>query len=106
LLLAAFYFFGFAMGMFNNSTGDEAVETIASVTIPAETCKKAPEQPTFYYQINQVVIQNQTDTVLTKNTFYSFFPDTGTLNFYISDVKMKEFHFSGFRFSRPPPSAC
>ena len=94
------------MGMFNNSTGDETVETVASVTIPAEISKKAPEQTTFYYQINQVVAQTQTDAVLSEHTFSSYFPDTGPVHFYIPDLKIKACHFSGFRFSRPPPSAC
>lgn len=106
LLLAAFYFFGFAMGMFNNSNGDEAVETLASVTIPAESCKKAPDQATYYYQINPVSASTQTDIHFVENTFSSFFTDTGTINYCIRDIKVKEFHFSGFQFSRPPPSAC
>jgi hypothetical protein len=106
LLLAAFYFFGFAMGMFNNSTGDETSETIAAVTIPAENVKKAPEQSTFYYQIGAQKTQIQKDNFQSENNFTSFFPDTGPVRIYIPDIKIKDFHFSGFRFSRPPPSVC
>lgn len=106
LLLAAFYFFGFAMGLFNNSNGEETTEVVAAVTIQAETCKKASEQSTFFYQINQVNIQSQTDTILSENNLSFFPPDTGPTQFYIPDIKFMEFHYSGFRFSRPPPSAC
>ena len=106
LLLAAFYFFGFAMGMFNNSTGDETTETVAAVTIPAETIKKAPELSTYYFRIGQQENQIQKDIPLSENSLTSFSPDTGPTPIYIPDVKIRDFHFSGFRFSRPPPSAC
>lgn len=106
LLLAAFYFFGFAMGMFNNSTGEESNEAVAAVTIPAEAIKKAPEQSTFYFRIGEQENQIQKDSFLSENSFTSFFPDTGPIRVYIPDLKIKDFHYSGFRFSRPPPSAC
>lgn len=106
LLLAAFYFFGFAMGMFNNKTGDEPTETVSSVTIPAETVKKAPEQGTFYYQINPTQLQQHTDKTLSENTITSFSTDTGPMVVPIWDIKINDFYFSGFRFCRPPPSVC
>ena len=94
------------MGMFNNSNGDETTEAVVAVTIPAENIKKAPEQSTFYYQIGTQVNQIQKDTFLSENRFQSFFPDTSPTRFYIPDIKIKDFHYSGFQFSRPPPSAC
>ena len=63
LLLAAFYFFGFAMGMFNNKTGDEAVEPVASVTIPAEVKETKTENAVYYFHINNNQ-QNQIQTEL------------------------------------------
>jgi hypothetical protein len=104
LLLAAFYFFGFAIGMFNNSSGDEVLETISSITIPVEVKQKTTEQTAFYFQVNPIQNQNQSDVLITKNTSSFYFPDTGTIVYHISNLKVPDFRTSDFRFSRPPPS--
>jgi hypothetical protein len=106
LLLAAFYFFGFAMGMFNNSTGEEAVETASSVTIPVEVNLKTADQSVFYYQAYNDQVQSQTDEIKSENKLSAFFPDTGTLKYDLRDTDIPGFHFHGFHFSRPPPSGC
>jgi hypothetical protein len=106
LLLAAFYFFGFAMGMFNNSSGEEVTETVVSVTIPAENLKTAPEVSSYYFQFGEQQNQIQKDNFLSEDIFTSFFPDTGPIRLYIPDLKIQEIHYSGFQFSRPPPAAC
>lgn len=104
LLLAAFYFFGFAMGMFNNSSGDETIEAVSAVTIPVEVKQKTTEQPAFYFQVNPVKGQNQSCILITKDTSSSYFPDTGTIVFQIRNLKIPDFKTCVFRFSRPPPS--
>jgi len=106
LMLAAFYFFGFAMGMFNNSTGEEATETISAVTIPVEVVQKSADHSVYYFQINNNQIQNQTNILSSDHTITSFSPDTGTFAFPFRNVKVHEFLFPGFQFSRPPPSVC
>ncbi len=106
LLLAAFYFFGFAMGMFNNSNGDEAIETVSSVTIPVEVKQKTVDHSVYYYQINNHKTQNQTDISAFEIKTTTFIPDTGTIIFQVRNIKVHEFLFSGFQFSRPPPSGC
>ena len=106
LLLAAFYFFGFAMGMFNNSTGDEAIETVSSVTIPVEVKQKTADHSVYYYQVNDHKTQNQTDISASEIKTTTFIPDTGTIIFQVRNIKVHEFLFSGFQFSRPPPSGC
>jgi hypothetical protein len=105
LLLAAFYFFGFAMGMFNNSSGDEPVEVVSAVTIPVEVKQKTTEQTAFYFQVNHPVqTQQQSDFLITNNTSSFYFPDTGTIVYQISNLRVPDFKTSDFRFSRPPPS--
>lgn len=107
LLLAAFYFFGFAMGMFNNSTGDEATEATVSVTIPADVKQDTNDQPTFYYQTYQDNFQSQTAFgILTEDQASIISPDTGTNPFQFRNTQVHEFLHSGFQFSRPPPSVC
>jgi hypothetical protein len=106
LLLAAFYFVGFAMGMFNNSTGDEALDTISSVTIPAEVRENAIDHSNYYYQINSAHIHIQADIDTLKEITSTFFPDTGIRRFHYTNTQVHEFLFSGFQFSRPPPAIC
>ncbi|MDP2335337.1 MAG: hypothetical protein Q8N05_02585 [Bacteroidota bacterium] len=106
LLLAAFYFFGFAMGMFNNSTGDEATEATASVTIAAEVKQITNDQNTFYYQAYMDNFQSQADGITAENQTSSFSSDTGRIIYHFRNVKVHEFLFSSFQFSRPPPSVC
>jgi len=106
LLLAAFYFFGFAMGLFNNSSGEEVVETVSSVTIPAEVKQKTIDQSVYYYQVNVENSHNQTHIFKSEDTTSTFSPDTGTLIFQHRNIKVHEFLFSGFHFSRPPPFVC
>ena len=106
LLLAAFYFFGFAMGMFNNSTGDESVEQIAAVTIPVEVKQKAAEPSAYYFQINdnQTYSQNSSIKIEINTSFFN--PDPGKTIYQLTNCKIHEFLYSGFQFSRPPPSLC
>jgi hypothetical protein len=106
LLLAAFYFFGFAMGMFNNKTGDEKNEIVSSVTIPAEVAKKAPGEATFYYQINPVSVQQYTCARVTEQPAPVLQTDTGPAAIPVLDMRIRDFQLSGFRFCRPPPSVC
>ena len=106
LLLAAFYFFGFAMGMFNNKTGDEVSETISSVTIPVEVKQQTTTQANYYFQINNQQIQNKTEVIKSEESISAFLSDTGPTTFQFRNIKVHEFLFSGFQFSRPPPSGC
>jgi len=106
LLLAAFYFFGFAMGMFNNSNGEEATETVSSVTIPVEFKQKTTDHSVYYYQINNHKIQNQTDILKSEDTTSTFLPDSGPTIFQVRNIKVHEFLFPAFQFSRPPPTGC
>ena len=107
LLLAAFYFFGFAMGMFNNSTGDEPSTLVTSVTIPAEVNQKVVDHSAFYFQTyTKVQNQNGTEILKSEDTNSSYPPDTGIIVHHFKDQKDYQFLFSGFHFSRPPPSFC
>ena len=94
------------MGMFNNSTGDEAKEAVSSVTISVEVKQKANDHSVYYYQINNHKIQNQTNILKSENKTTAFIPDTGTAIFQVRNIKVHEFLFPGFQFSRPPPSGC
>jgi hypothetical protein len=105
LLLAAFYFFGFAMGMFNNSTGEETTEQMAAVTIPVEVKQKTAEPSAFFYQITSSQAHNQTQSLIEDNTSF-FYPDSGKTIFQNRNCKIHEFLYSGFQFSRPPPAIC
>ena len=96
------------MGMFNNSTGDEAPETVSSVTIPVEVKQNTTEHSVYYFQVSNHKIQNQADIdfIESEDKTNSFIPDTGPTIYQIRNIKVHEFLFPQFQFSRPPPSAC
>jgi hypothetical protein len=106
LLLAAFYFFGFAMGMFNNSTGEETTEQIAAVTIPVEVKQKSVEPAIYFYQISSSQTQIPTSSIIIEEDTSFFYPDSGKIIYPLTNCKIHEFLYSGFQFSRPPPSIC
>jgi len=107
LLLAAFYFFGFAMGMFNNSTGEESTLATASVSIPAEVKQKVVDHSAYYYQVNQnAQHQGAAKISKTENSQLLYAPDTGIIVHLSKDKNDYQFLLSEFRFSRPPPSFC
>lgn len=107
LLLAAFYFFGFAMGMFNNNTGDEVTEaTISSVTIPAEIKQKNTDHSVYYFQITKSESKTPNNTLKLSGLYVEFSPDTGPKTYFDRNTASYEFLFSKFQFSRPPPSGC
>lgn len=106
LLLAAFYFFGFAMGVFNNSSDSEPAKTVTAVTIPAEVSPKTNDDFTFFYQVNPEISQNISEDIDLNFNKLKLFPDSGIIHYFVRSTKVNEIHFSGFLFSRPPPSAC
>jgi len=106
LLLAAFYFFGFAMGMFNNSSGDEPSEALASVTIPVEVRQKAADSSTFYYQVQSDQNHFKATSAAPEEVKSSFSPGIGTFKYHITNDKVHGYLYSVFQFSRPPPTIC
>jgi hypothetical protein len=106
LLLAAFYFFGFAMGMFNNSSGDEVSESISTITIPVETKAAPANQTAYYYQASSNPGYSHPDCLKSEENTSPFFPDTGSTILQFRNTQVHEFLFSGFQFSRPPPAGC
>lgn len=106
LLLAAFYFFGFAMGMFNNKTGDEVSEHLVSVTIPAEVKENKANESVYYFQVNQnpqahIQAELKKDIKSAEIVF-----DTSPVSYLDYYLKTYEFKFSRSQFCRPPPSVC
>jgi hypothetical protein len=106
LLLAAFYFFGFAMGMFNNSTGEEISEPVSTLTIPVEIKQKTTDHSVYYYQVSSNQDQTQRKLQQTEDSTSLYSPDTGTITHPFRTIKVHEFLHSGFQFSRPPPACC
>lgn len=106
LLLAAFYFFGFAMGMFNNKTGEETIESIATVSIPAEIKQKSTESTIYYYSGINFEKQGHTVALSKEDSTPQAFPDTGPTFLQSRNSLIHEIQISGFFFSRPPPSVC
>ena len=107
LLLAAFYFFGFAMGMFNNKTGDETTEQVAAITIPAEIKDIKADHSIHYFQVNTDQQSTFSSEKINKSDTIGFSPDTGPKD-YLSLYFLKTYdsNFFSVLFSRPPPTVC
>ncbi len=106
ILLAAFYFFGFAMGMFNNSIDKETIEHTAAITIPVEINNKITDHSTFYFQLNTENDQIQCKFIKPQTGTSDLFPDTNNIVKRIQNIKIQSILFYGFHFSRPPPTYC
>lgn len=105
LLLAAFYFFGFAMGLFNNSSGEEPVLVEVNHSIRVENNQNPVEKNTFFLQFDQLTKhQYSADILSTEDTLVKYFPDTGKSPYWIRNAEIIDFNLTGFRFSRPPPA--
>lgn len=106
LLLAAFYFFGFAMGMFNNKTGEEITEPLASVTIPADIKENAPDHAVYYYQVSQQTPIQVLAEYKSETQSIGFIPDTSPTSYLDYYLAKYEFKLSNSLFCRPPPTVC
>jgi len=103
LLLAAFYFAGFAMGVFNNSNGEETIETVEAVNIQVEQVSDQIAETSYYFQSYswtshfELSILNSDDISIPlivwpeKQTF----PDWSGI--------LQDSRYIAFHFSRPPP---
>lgn len=106
LLLAAFYFFGFAMGMFNSKSDEEVTENTVALSIPAEVKEKSPESAVFYFNVYSEVNHDQIIDLPTEAISNTYPPDIRIQVFRDRNAELPEFFLNGFRFSRPPPSFC
>ncbi len=106
LLLAAFYFFGFAMGMFNSKSDEDVTENAIALTIPAEVKEKSPESAVFYFNVYSELNHDQIIDLQTEFKPNTYPPDIRQQVFRDRNAELPEFFLNGFRFSRPPPSFC
>lgn len=93
------------MGMFNNSSDEESPVVVSAIVIPVEAKQKTVEKNTYFYQQNgQSEFQQNSKAITAFDTSSFFFSDTRSSTFLITNDERGDFHLSGFRFSRPPPS--
>ena len=94
------------MGMFNNKTGDEVTEPLASVTIPADVKEITSDHAVYYYQVNQ---QSQVQVLAdykSESQSIGYIPDTSPTSYLDYYLGTYEFKFSTSLFCRPPPTVC
>lgn len=106
LLLAAFYFFGFAMGMFNSKSDEDITENNIALTIPAEVKEKSPDLAVFYFNAFSEVNHDQITDLQIEVKPSTYPPDIRQQFFRNRNTEVPQFFLNGFRFSRPPPSFC
>lgn len=107
LLLAAFYFFGFAMGVFNNKTDERPKEQVAAVTIPADIKEIKADHAVHYYQVSSD-FQNKISKPQIELAGHAAFVTDTSPDEYVSRYYLKTYdsNFLKALFSRPPPSVC
>jgi len=103
LLMAVFYFFGFASGIFKGDADAESGDSIQVSSIQLEKPDQAIiyTEKTYHFQEFQ---KHETTNLIVVKAFapQNLFQDTSNI-FYIHDIDVHRFNFSETQFSRPPP---
>jgi hypothetical protein len=108
LLLAAFYFFGFAMGLFNNKTGDEITGSVEVVAIAGVANEDISEKCVYFFQTGNSDSDKDYSQVksIVERVINQFEPDPGIFVFSSYRTVLYNFKYSNSLFCRPPPVVC
>lgn len=103
LLMAAFYFFGFATGMFHKEKvgSDEEIQTqVKNIQVePQERLEKASNDFHFHqYNLHKKMVDGTLESIQPP-------PDCQKekLIYFVHDIKIPHSSLSDFYFCRPPP---
>lgn len=104
LLMAVFYFFGFATGMFKGNADSETGEQILVKNIQVEPQTKTFEtaESTFHY--HDYSFQKKIVDYTAQSIWPSAVCQKEKLNYFVHDVKVQRSSASESNFCRPPPS--
>jgi len=103
LLLAAFYFVGFAMGVFNNSNGEETVEAQAAVTIQVEDLTDQAPEIAYYFQLHTTQVFAEAAILAPENAYKLWFEWSKKPIFARPSGVFSDSRYFQSHFNRPPP---
>lgn len=104
LLIAAFYFCGFAVGMFHKETSDEdkhAPLQIKNIQVDNHLIIQKKAENSFYfhqYKVEKKVVDCNIKALKTPPS------SKEKLIYFVHDIKIPHTSNSDFHFCRPPPS--
>ena len=103
LLMAVFYFFGFATGMFKGNDDTEKIAQIQVKNIHIEPQAKISENTESTYQFQDYSFQKITTDYAVQPIQSSAISQKEKLIYFVHDIEVDTSPTSEYYFSRPPP---
>jgi hypothetical protein len=104
LLMAVFYFFGFATGMFKGNAEIETAEQIQVKNIQVEPQSKTFETAETTFHFNDYTFQQKIVDYAVQPVQTSAIGEKEKLIYFVHDIKIDLSTTSESYFCRPPPS--
>jgi len=104
LLMAVFYFFGFATGMFKGNADNEPGEQIQVKNIQAEPQTKTSEITEFTFQFHDYKFQKTANNYTIPSIQPPAVCQKEKLIYFAYDINTHHSATSEYYFCRPPPS--
>jgi len=104
LLIAVFYFFGFATGMFSGNADSETNEQIQVKNIQVEPQEKTVETAESTFRYHDYNHQKKITDSTVLSMWPSAFSQKEKLIYMVHNIKVHHSPTSETNFSRPPPS--
>ncbi len=104
LLMAVFYFFGFATGMFKGNADNETVQQIQVKNIQVEPQAKSYETAETTFQYHDYSFQKKIVDFTVQFIWPSPVCQKEKLIYFVHDIKVHHSPTSESGFCRPPPS--
>ncbi len=104
LLMAVFYFFGFATGMFKGNADNEPGEQIQVKNIQVEPQTKTSEIVEFSFQFHDYNFQKKTEKYTVTPAQPPAVCQKEKLIYFVYDINTQHSSTSEYYFCRPPPS--
>lgn len=104
LLMAVFYFFGFATGMFKGNADNEPEEQTQVKNIQLEAQTKTVEIAKFTFQFHDYKFQEKIVNFTTPSSQPSIFCQKEKLIYFVHDIRFYHSSTTDTHFCRPPPS--
>jgi len=89
--------------VFNNSNGEESLETTAAVTIQIELSNDQTEEISYYFQINSNQVYAQAAIMAPENANKLWFEWSKKPMFERPSSVFSDSRYSRSHFNRPPP---
>ena len=104
LLMAVFYFFGFATGMFKGNADNEpnTQVQVKNIQFEPQTANVEKLEHTFHFQ--QYHFQEKVVNCAVQSIERPPIPPNEQLVYFVRDIKIHHFSTSEYYYCRPPPT--